>query len=227
VRWQYARAEVPATWPMSYGDVAFDAGFTAFRHLGVFPEQAVHWDWLAERIAGAGRPVSVLNLFAYTGVASLVAAKAGAHVTHLDASKKAITWANANQTRAGLADAPIRWICEDARKFLRREARRGRQYDAILLDPPKYGRGPKGEVWRLYDDLGELLSLCRDALTPDALGLVATVYAIRLSSVSLHTALAEALTGLPGTITSGEMGARDGAGRVLSSAVYARWDTAG
>ncbi|SDG22748.1 23S rRNA (cytosine1962-C5)-methyltransferase [Limimonas halophila] len=227
VRWQYARPDVPATWPMTYAGVAFDAGFTAFRHLGVFPEQAVHWDWLAARIAGAGRPVSVLNLFAYTGVASLVAARAGAHVTHLDASKKAITWANANQHRAGLEDAPIRWICDDARKFLKREVRRGRQYDVILLDPPKYGRGTKGEVWRLYDDLGELLGLCRDALTPDALGLVATVYAIRLSSVSLHTALAAALDGLPGAITSGEMGARDGAGRVLSSAVYARWDSAG
>jgi len=226
VRWQYARGDVPATWPMAYGGVTFDAGFTAFRHLGVFPEQAVHWDWLAGRIAAADRPVSVLNLFAYTGVASLIAANAGARVTHLDASKKAITWANANQTRAGLDDAPIRWICEDARKFLRREVRRGRQYDLILLDPPKYGRGPKGEVWRLYEDLGELLGLCRDALTPDALGLVATVYAIRLSSVSLHTALAETLTDWPGTITGGEMGARDGAGRVLSSAVYARWNNA-
>ena len=181
---------------MSYGDVTFEARFTPFRHLGVFVEQAAQWDWfrpLIEARTDEGRPVRILNLFAYTGVASLIAARAGAEVTHLDASKKAITWANRNQELAGLSDAPIRWIADDAVKFLRREVKRGRTYDGVLLDPPKYGRGTKGEVWQLYDGLPELLDLAQQVLSEDALFLVATVYAIRMSSSSLHYGLAEAL----------------------------------
>ena len=221
-RWAFAGA-APAPFNMHYGEVAFEARFTAFRHLGVFPEQAVHWDWMRDRIAGAGRPVKVLNLFAYTGVASLIAAAAGAEVTHLDASKKAITWANRNQALSGLDDAPIRWICDDALKFLRREVRRGSRYDGVLLDPPKYGRGTKGEVWQIFEHLPELLSLCRQVLSDDALFLVATVYAIRLSSLSLHEGVTEALADLPGHLESGEMGVRDAAGRALASAVFSRW----
>ncbi len=225
-RWTFADGRQPAPWVMAYGDVTFEARFTSFRHLGVFPEQAAHWDWMRARIERAGRPVKVLNLFAYTGIASLIAAAAGAQVTHLDASKKAITWANRNQQLSGLAEAPVRWICDDALKFLRREARRGNRYDGILVDPPKYGRGAKGEVWQLFDDLPELLGLCRAVLSDDPLFLVATLYAIRLSGISLHTGLGEALAGLGGHLESGEMGVADQAGRTLSAAVFSRWENA-
>ncbi len=221
-RWSFART-LSQAWKMRYGEVTFEARFTPFRHLGVFPEQAVHWDWMAPLISGAGRPVKVLNLFAYTGIASLIAARAGAEVTHLDASKKAITWANHNQALSGLEDAPIRWICDDALKFLNREVRRGNRYDGIIVDPPKYGRGNKGEVWRLFEDIPELLSLCRALLSDDPLFLVATVYAIRMSSRSLHNGVAEALSDLPGTVESGEMAVADPAGRAISSAIFARW----
>jgi 23S rRNA (cytosine1962-C5)-methyltransferase len=227
-RWSF-RGRPADAWPMSYGDVAFEAQFTPFRHLGVFPEQAAQWDFLRPRLearAAAGREVKVLNLFAYTGVASLIAAKAGARVTHLDASKKAITWANRNQSLSGLDDAPIRWIADDALKFLRREVKRGHRYDAVLLDPPKYGRGTKGEVWDLYRDLPELLRLAVQVLDEDPLALIATVYAIRLSGASLHEGIAEALADAGighGVLESGEMGLRDGGGRVLSNAIFSRW----
>ena len=224
-RWGF-QGQPAEAWPMSYGDVTFEARFTPFRHLGVFVEQAAQWDWfrpLIEARTAQGRPVRILNLFAYTGVASLIAARAGADVTHLDASKKAITWANRNQQLAGLADAPIRWIADDAVKFLRREVKRGRTYDGVLLDPPKYGRGTKGEVWQLYEGLPELLDLAQQVLSEDALFLVATVYAIRMSSTSLHYGLSEALGARPGTLESGEMGVTDQAGRTLVSAIFARW----
>ena len=238
-RWRGGE-NLPDAWPMHYGDIRFEGRLTAFRHLGVFPEQAVHWDWIRGRLSGTGagdnagegaRPPEVLNLFAYTGIASLVAARAGARVTHVDASRKAITWANRNQHLSGLDAAPIRWICDDALKFLRREARRGRRYDGIVLDPPKYGRGPKGEVWDLYANLPEVLDLCAALLAEDARFLVATVYAIRLSAMSLHTALGAALAhagnGGAGHLESGEMAMRDGAGRPLSAAVFSRWHAPG
>lgn len=230
-RWSFA-GRPPAAWPMRYDAggaadaVTFEARFTAFRHLGVFPEQAAQWDWMAPRIAAAvaeGRAVKVLNLFAYTGVASLIAARAGARVTHLDASRKAITWANRNQHLSGLDDAPIRWICDDALKFLRREVRRGNRYDGVVLDPPKYGRGSKGEVWQLFENLPELLALTRAVLSDEPLFVVATVYAIRMSAISLHHGLSEALAELPGSLESGEMGVRDTAGRALSAAIFSRW----
>jgi len=224
-RWGFSGSPAQV-WPMTYGAVTFEARYTPFRHLGVFVEQAAQWDWfrpLIQARTAEGRPVRVLNLFAYTGIASLIAARAGAEVIHLDASKKAITWANANQARAGLEDATIRWIADDAVKFLRREVKRGRSYDGVLLDPPKYGRGPKGEVWQLYEGLPELLRLATQVLSRDALFLVATVYAIRMSSTSLHHGLAEALGARAGVLESGEMGVRDQAGRTLVGAIFARW----
>ena len=151
-RWAFPKGE-PAeeTWPLSFEGMSYLGRFTSFRHVGVFPEQAAHWLHMQQSIRQAKpRQIRVLNLFAYTGVASLVAAKAGAHVTHVDASKRAIQWAKENQTVAGLEEKPIRWICEDALKFCAREVRRGNTYDAILLDPPAYGRGPKGETWQLF-----------------------------------------------------------------------------
>jgi 23S rRNA (cytosine1962-C5)-methyltransferase len=166
----------------------------------------------------------VLNLFGYTGVGSLVCAEAGARVTHVDASKKAITAASENQKLSGLGDRPIRWLVDDALKFLRREVRRGRRYDGIILDPPKYGRGPNGEVWDLYEGLGEMMALCRQLLDERSAFLVLTVYAIRMSAVALAELAQTALSDLGGTVEAGEMAIReDGRGKLLPTAIFARW----
>jgi 23S rRNA (cytosine1962-C5)-methyltransferase len=226
-RWRYARP-LGETWPIDYDGIAFLGRFTSFRHVGVFPEQATHWDWLKGLIAGAGRPVKVLNLFAYTGIASLVAARAGAEVTHIDGSKKAIGWARENQTFAGLGDLPIRWICEDATKFVEREVRRGNRYDGIILDPPKFGRGPKGEVWDLFTELPKMMRICRGLLSNDPLFLILTAYSIRASFLSLHELAAECLEGLGGILESGELVLREeGGGRMLSTSLFSRWSRHG
>ena len=218
-RWNLSPG-VPPAWPLSRGPLKFRATNTPFRHLGFFPDMAVHWDWMAERI-GSG---SVLNVFGYTGVGTLACAAAGAEVTHLDASKKAVSAAVENQRLSGLADAPIRWVVDDALKFMRREVRRGRRYDGIILDPPKYGRGPEGEVWELYRDLPELLALARSLLDAKSAFLVLTVYAIRMSAVAIAELATEALAGLGGTITAGEMTIREEArGRLLPTAIFVRW----
>lgn len=222
-RWEYRRAIEPR-WAMRYGALRFWAQPTSFRHLGVFPEQASHWDWTAGLIRAARRPVKVLNLFGYTGLASLTAAAAGAAVTHVDASPKALAWARENQALSELADRPIRWLVDDALKFVRREVRRGARYDGLLIDPPKFGRGPKGEVWKLDEMLPALLAACRELLSDQPLFVVLTVYAIRASSVGLQYLLDPLLTGRGGQIEVGEMGVSErGSGRVLSNAIYARW----
>ncbi len=170
-RWAFPKEPLGETWPMQHDGISFHGRFTSFRHVGVFPEQAAHWsymDGLVREGVKSGRSVKVLNLFGYTGLASLVAARAGAEVTHVDASKKAILWARENQEMAGLSDKPIRWICEDAMKFVQREERRGSFYDIILLDPPAYGRGPSGEVWQLFEHLPAMVDTCRSILTPAA-----------------------------------------------------------
>jgi 23S rRNA (cytosine1962-C5)-methyltransferase len=190
-RWRFPREALGETWPLSLLGVDFHGRFTAFRHVGVFPEQIAHWTWMKETIERADRPLKVLNLFGYTGVASLVAAAAGAEVTHVDASKKAIGWARENQTLSRLERAPIRWICDDAMKFIQREERRGHHYDIILTDPPKFGRGPNGEVWQLFDHLPLMLSLCREILSPKAAGLVLTAYSIRASFYAIHELMRE------------------------------------
>jgi 23S rRNA (cytosine1962-C5)-methyltransferase len=226
-RWRY-RKPLGETWPLSYDGIRFLGRFTSFRHVGVFPEQATHWQWLKDEIAGAGRKQKVLNLFAYTGLASLVAAKAGAEVTHIDASKKAIGWARENQAAAGLEALPIRWICEDAVKFVEREVRRGNRYDGIILDPPKFGRGPKGEVFDLFADLATIMRLCRDLLSPDARFLILTAYSIRASFLAIDELTAEVLAGLGGTLESGELVLREeGGGRALSTSLFSRWSRHG
>jgi 23S rRNA (cytosine1962-C5)-methyltransferase len=222
-RWQVRRPVEPA-WTMSYQDLRFRAHFTTSRHLGVFPEQAAHWDWLAARVRAAGRPVQVLNLFGYTGLATLAAAQAGARVTHVDAAKKSISWARENQALAGLDERPIRWIVDDAFKFVQREARRGATYDGFILDPPKFGRGPKGEVWECFDMLPGLLQACRALLTPQPLFVVITAYAIRASALSLYYALQEMVAGQAGEVQAGELAVQEkSAGRLLSTAIFARW----
>jgi 23S rRNA (cytosine1962-C5)-methyltransferase len=166
----------------------------------------------------------VLNLFGYTGLASLVAARAGAEVTHVDASKKAIGWARENQEMARLGDRPIRWICEDAMKFAEREERRRNAYDIVLFDPPAYGRGPKGEVWQLFDDLPRLTDICRSILTPKQLAVVLTAYSIRSSFFAIHALVRDTFAGMGGTVESGELIIREkSAGRALSTSLFSRW----
>lgn len=223
-RWEYRRPLDPR-WPMRYCALRFWAQPTPFRHLGVFPEQATQWDWLSGLIRAADRPLKVLNLFGYTGLATLAAAAAGAAVTHVDASQKAMAWARENQTLSGLADRPIRWLVDDALKFVRREARRASHYDGLIIDPPKFGHGPKGELWKLEESLPELLEACRSLLSVRALFVVLTVYAIRASAAGLRYLLEPVVAGHGGLIEVGEMGvAERGAGRVLSSAIYGRWN---
>jgi 23S rRNA (cytosine1962-C5)-methyltransferase len=228
-RWRFPREALGETWPLSLLGIDFHGRFTAFRHVGVFPEQIAHWSWMKERIETANRPLKVLNLFGYTGVASLVAAAAGAEVTHVDASKKAIGWARENQTLSRLDRAPIRWICDDAMKFIQREERRGHRYDIILTDPPKFGRGPNGEVWQLFDHLPLMLDICRELLAPKALGLVLTAYSIRASFYSIHELMRETMRGKGGTVESGELVIREAGldgktpGRALSTSLFSRW----
>jgi 23S rRNA (cytosine1962-C5)-methyltransferase len=190
-RWAFNRKPAEQ-WVLSWRDVRFYGRFTSFRHLAFFPEQAANWEW--QSTALKARPgARVLNLFGYTGVASLAAAAAGAKVTHVDASKKAIGWARDNAVLSEMADAPIRWICEDARKYVQREVKRGSKYEAIILDPPKYGRGPTGEVWRLFEDLPEMIHLCAQLLSDDAAFLLLNAYAARVSGPALAHLLAEAV----------------------------------
>jgi 23S rRNA (cytosine1962-C5)-methyltransferase len=222
-----ARRDLPEAWPVHWRDLTLLARLTPFKHTGIFPEQAAHWDWLAERIqAAGGREVRMLNLFGYTGAATLAAARAGALVTHVDAAPKVLEWARENQGQSGLGAAPIRWLVDDAQKFVRREARRDAHYDLIMLDPPAFGRGAKGEVWKFETSLPSLLLDCRAILTPRPLGIVITGYSIRASALLLRNLLATMMAGhrVPGAITTGELAlAESGVGRLLSTAIYARW----
>lgn len=223
-RWRFPKTPLGETWEMKHNRIEYLGRFTSFRHVGVFPEQATHWDHMADLIQAAKRPVKVLNLFGYTGMASLVAAEAGAEVTHVDASKKAIGWARENQQIARLTDKPIRWIVEDAMKFVEREERRGTRYDIILLDPPAYGRGPKGEVWQLFDNLPRMVELCRAILSPKPLEMVLTAYSIRASFFAIHALMRDAFAGAGGTVESGELIIREkSGGRALSTSLFSRW----
>jgi 23S rRNA (cytosine1962-C5)-methyltransferase len=224
-RWRFS-GKPAETWPLRWRGVKFHGRFTAFRHLAFFPEQAANWEWLDQRVRAAPTPPKVLNLFGYTGVASLVAAAAGASVTHIDASKKAIAWARENAALSGLEDRPIRWICEDARRYVQREARRGSRYDAIILDPPKYGRGPNGEVWRLFDDMPEILRLCIELLSENPSFLILNAYAERISGLSLAGLLSDAMAGRGGTIDWGELALMEEAGdRGVGLSFFARWSS--
>ncbi len=226
-RWQYPKGNLDETWQQNFDGMAYLGRFTSFRHTGVFPEQAAHWQAMDRAIRTAragGRTVRVLNLFGYTGLASLVAARAGAEVTHVDASKRAVGWARENQEIAGLAKAPIRWICDDAVKFCAREVRRGNTYDIVLLDPPAYGRGPKGEVWQLFEHLPHMLDLVRDIQSNNPVMTVLTSYAIRASHFALHELMQHVFAGMDGRLESGELVLQQQSGeRVLSTSMYCRF----
>ncbi|NDV86410.1 class I SAM-dependent rRNA methyltransferase [Aurantimonas aggregata] len=228
-RWRFPNGPLGETWPLVQEGVDYLGRFTSYRHVGVFPEQAVHWRSteaaITAALAGGQRPVRMLNLFGYTGVASLLGARAGAEVTHVDASKKAIAWARENQEVAGLESSPIRWICEDAVRYAEREVKRGSRYDVILLDPPRFGRGPKGEVWQLFEDLPYLLSLTRALLSDRPLLVILTAYSIRASFYALSALTGEAFRGLGGTAESGELVIREAGDepRLLSTSLFCRW----
>ena len=224
-KWHFNRQAKPE-WEMHYKDLSFMARTSNSRHLGVFPEQATHWDWIREQIDAYDKPVNVLNLFGYTGVASLAAVKAGARVTHLDASKKSVQYAKENQLLSNLGDKPIRWIIDDAVKFVVREAHRDVHYEGVILDPPKFGRGPKGEVWEYYKMLPYLLQEIRPVLATKPLFLVITAYAIRASALSLHYTIEEMMKSYQGALSSGELVLNEkSAGRILSMAITTRWSS--
>jgi 23S rRNA (cytosine1962-C5)-methyltransferase len=200
--------------------VEFNASLTPFRHLGFFPDMASQWDWMRERASEA----DVLNLFGYTGVGTLLLSDAGARLVHVDASKKSVEQAKENARLSGMYDKPIRWIVDDASKFTAREVRRHRHYDGILLNPPKFGRGPTGEVWRLEENLAPLLSDCRALLDDSSRFLVLTVYAVRMSALAIGELVKQVLGDLGGTVEMGEMAVREEArGLLLPTAIFARW----
>jgi 23S rRNA (cytosine1962-C5)-methyltransferase len=222
--WSFPGKPSPDEWPIAWEDLKLNARLAAFRHMGVFPEHSVHWRWAMDRVAGAKRPVQALNLFGYTGMMSLALAKSGAEVVHLDASPKSIAQGRENQEMSGLSDRPIRWICDDAMKFVEREVRRGRKYEAIVLDPPKFGRGPKNETWRFEDDFPKLLKLTRELMSDKSLFVIATVYAVRLSYMAVGQALACALDEIGGKVVCGEMAIKEtGRDLVLPTGLFARW----
>ncbi len=211
---------------LHYKDLTFQVQFSSSRHIGFFPEQAAQWDWINERIQEAQRTISILNLFGYTGLATLSAARAGAKVTHVDASKKAITWARTNQQLSQLSDKPIRWIVDDAVKYLKREVNRGVHYDGIILDPPKFGRGPKGELWEFYKLLPNLLELSKQVLSRQPLFLLLTAYAVKASSLTLHHAVQAIMSTYHGSTSFGELLLTESsAGRNISTAVFAQWSS--
>ncbi len=222
-RWQFANAVPQEGWPLQWGEVCFAAQCTPFRHLGFFPDMAPVWDWMGGQLAGR-EDAATLNLFGYTGVGTLALSQYGP-VTHVDASKKSVAQARANAALSGMEARPVRWIVDDAGKFVAREVRRGKRYDGIILDPPKFGRGPEGEVWRLEEHLAGLVEDCRRLLDAESRFLFLTVYAVRLSSLAIAGLLDEAFADLPGVIEHGDLAVREEGsdGRLLPTAIFARW----
>lgn len=215
---------VPDAWAVQVEKATMLCKLGGLWHLGLFPEQLPHWRWMLDRLARVkAQPPRVLNLFGYTGAASLIAAAAGADVTHVDASKKAVSWARENQEASGLQSAKIRWIVDDAAKFVARDVRRGKTYDVILVDPPKFGRGPEGEVWDLFAGLPPLLDNIAKLLAPENAALVLTVYAIRASALAFEQLTSDALAGKGGAFECGELAVRARSGRLVPTSLYVRW----
>lgn len=198
--------DLPKQWSVRYRNLTFQLKPFHFKHTGLFPEQAVNWDWCAEKIKKARRPVKLLNLFAYTGGATLSAASAGASVTHVDASKGMVTWAKENAIASGLGEAKIRWLVDDCVKFAEREIRRGNRYDAIIMDPPSYGRGPKGEIWKMEESIHSFLKLCGQLLSDHPLFVLINSYTTGLQPAVLAYLLGTELKKYGGRITADEVG---------------------
>ncbi len=217
---------LPNQWTVGYGRLTFHLKPFAFKHTGLFPEQAVNWDWFSEKIKKARRPVNILNLFAYTGGATLAAAAAGASVTHVDASKGMVSWAKENAASSGLDKAPVRWLVDDCVKFVEREIRRGNRYDGIIMDPPSYGRGPKGELWKIEDSLYSFMKLCAELLSKDPLFFLINSYTTGLQpavlSYLLHSIIVKKAGG---KVLAKEIGipVRD-SGLILPCGSSGRWN---
>jgi len=220
------KTPVPEKWLLQYEDLFFWAQLTPFKHTGVFPEQSLQWSWMKEKIVAAKRPINVLNLFAYTGIASLVAASVDAKVTHVDASRPTIGWAKDNQVASKLANKPIRWILDDAIKFVEREIKRGVRYDGIIMDPPVYGHGPNGEKWNFATSFPYLMDVCRQVLSAKPLFVIVNAYAISASSLMLENVLQDFARGLDGEIEVGELALEEkGSKRLLSTGIFGRWSS--
>ena len=222
----WEKNSLPASWKIRYGGLMFQVRPMNFKHTGLFPEQASNWDWAMEKIRSAGRPIRVLNLFAYTGAATVACLAAGAEVCHVDAAKGMVAWAKENAVCSGVADRPVRWIVDDCAKFCQREIRRGRRYDALIMDPPSYGRGPGGEVWRLEDDLWPFVSGVLPLLSDDPLFVLINSYTTGLSP-SVLTYISESLftKRFGGSSDAQELGLRASAsGLVLPCGASCRWE---
>lgn len=219
--------DLPKQWQIGYQSLRFHLKPFSFKHTGLFPEQAVNWDWFHRKIREAGRPIKVLNLFAYTGGATLAAAAAGASVTHVDASKGMVTWAKENAIASGLGDAPIRWIVDDCIKFVEREIRRENHYDAVIMDPPSYGRGPKGEIWKIEDAIHPLVKLCTRLLSREPLFFLINAYTTGLQPAVLAYLLGTELKAFQGIIDAQEIGLPVSSnGLVLPCGASGRWENA-
>lgn len=222
--WEYKK-KLPESWTVSYRELSFNIRPTGFKHTGLFPEQAVNWDLMDGLIKNAGRPINVLNMFAYTGGATLACAAAGASVCHVDASKGMVQWARENAAKSGLSDKPVRWIVDDCEKFVEREIRRGKKYDAVIMDPPSYGRGPSGEVWKLEDSIYELVKLTCGVLSDNPLFFLLNSYTTGLSPSVMSYILGIILTPrFGGTVSADEIGLPvEASGLVLPAGSTAVW----
>ncbi len=222
-QWEFFH--LPEQWSIRYKDLTFHLKPFRFKHTGLFPEQAVNWEWCSEKIKNAGRKIKVLNLFAYTGGATLSAAAAGASVTHVDAAKGMVAWARENAAASGLEKAPIRWLVDDCVKFVEREIRRGNQYDAIIMDPPSYGRGPKGEMWKLEDSIFPFITLCARLLGPRPLFFLVNSYTTGLAPATLTYMISTALKDWDGKVSSQEIGLPvSSSGLILPCGASGRWE---
>lgn len=222
------REELPDRWPIELSGLKFWIKLSAFKHTGIFPEQAGNWDWIREKIAKAKRaePVKVLNLFGYTGGATLAAAQAGAEVVHVDGSKVAIGWARENAELSGLSDKPVRWILDDAQKFVAREIKRGKKYDGIIMDPPAFGHGAEGEVWKIEQDLLPLLESCKQILSDKPLFFIINGYASGYSAVAYRNSLGDLMKQFGGEVEIGELTiAESSSKRLLPAGIFARWSS--
>ncbi len=220
------RRELPERWNICHGAAVFELKRTAVGHLGIFPEQAANWDWIAEQSKRTAEPIKVLNLFAYTGGSTLAAAAAGAEVVHVDAAQNTVAWARRNAELSGMADLPVRWIAEDALKFVQREVKRGNRYDGVVLDPPSYGHGPRGEVWQLAKHLPQLLQLCGELTAERRRFVLLTCHTPGYDSARLEGMMNDAF-GPEGRVTGNQLTVRAANGRPMPSGVVVRWQAKG
>jgi len=225
-KWELA-SNVPPKWKIDFAGLSFLIRPTAFKHTGLFPEHAQNWRWIEEKIRTANRPISVINLFGYTGGATIAAAKAGATVVHVDGSRVAVSWARENATASNLENAPVRWIVDDARAFLKREIKRGKRYDGIIIDPPAFGHGTDGTLWKIENDLLPFLELCKEAMSEKPLFFLINGYASGYSAIAYKNNLTALMEKNKGIIEMGELAIRESyeGGRLLPCGIFARWSS--